>query len=362
VESGELGRRAETLRSGYLNLMPVQASQTQQAKNNLRLQRWITIASCVLLVVKFVAYYITHSVAVLTDALESIVNVVAGAIGLYSLHVAAKPRDSNHPYGHGKAEFISAAIEGTLVLSAGGIIIYNAVKNIIVPQRIAEIDTGILLVAATAVVNWVMGIAAFRRGTKTGSLALAASGRHLQTDSYSTLGIIAGLLLIRMTGALWIDSAVAILFGGFIGYTGYVIVRKSLAGIMDEADMSLLKKMVTVLNSARRDNWIDLHNLRVIKYGAVLHVDCHLTVPWYLNVHQAHDEIDQLAARIRTDFGETLELFVHSDGCLYFQCPICSKQDCGVRQHPFKKRNVWTVNNILQNKKHGLEELRKVDG
>jgi cation diffusion facilitator family transporter len=332
----------------------------QQQRGNIRLQRWITIASCVLLVVKFVAYHITHSVAVLTDALESIVNVVAGFIGLYSLHVAAKPRDKNHPYGHGKAEFISAAVEGTLVLSAGAMILYSAVKNFIAPRPLAQIDTGILLVAATAFVNWAMGFVLFRRGKKTTSLALVASGRHLQTDSYSTFGIIAGLLLIRTTGALWIDSAVASAFGIFIGYTGYTIVRKSLAGIMDEADTNLLNEMIAVLNASRRDNWIDLHNLRVIKYGAVLHVDCHLTVPWYLNVHQAHEEIDQLSKLIRSNFGEALELFVHSDGCLYFQCPICSKGDCPVRQHTFQQRSVWTKDNILQNQKHGLEDAAGV--
>ena len=193
------------------------------------------------------------------------------------------------------------------------------------------------------------------RGRKTGSLALVASGQHLQTDTYSTVGIIAGLLLLSFFHYAWIDSAVAILFGGFILVTGYKIIRSSLAGIMDEADMGLLKSMVEALNKARRDNWIDLHNLRVIKYGAVLHIDCHLTVPWYLNMHQAHDEIDQLSKLIRSNFGESLELFVHSDGCLYFQCPICSKQDCPVRQHPFQQRIVWTLDNIVQNKKHELE-------
>jgi cation diffusion facilitator family transporter len=331
-------------------------------KRNVRLQRGITLASCALLVVKFVAFYRTHSVAILTDALESIVNVVAGFIGLYSLHVAAKPRDRDHPYGHGKAEFISAAIEGTLVLSAGAVIVYNAVRNIILPQLLQDLDTGIYLSGATAVINWTMGFLAFQQGKQAGSLALVASGRHLQTDAYSTFGIIAGLVLIAFTGFAWIDSAIAVVFGIFIGYTGYTIVRRSLAGIMDEADMSLLKSMVAVLNKERRQNWIDMHNLRVIKYGAVLHVDCHLTVPWYLNVHQAHAEIDQLGKRIRTEFGESLELFVHSDGCLYFQCPICIKEDCPVRQHPFQQQNVWTVDNILQNKKHGLDDVTKMDG
>lgn len=323
---------------------------------NIRFQRAIAIASALLLVVKFVAWSITHSVAVLTDALESIVNVVAGFIGLYSLHVSAQPRDKNHPYGHGKAEFLSAAVEGTLVLSAGAVILYAAIKNLIHPQPIQAVDTGIYLVGATAVINWVLGAIALRQGRQTGSMALIASGKHLQTDTWSTVGIIIGLMLISITGYTWIDPVVAIAFGVFISFTGYTIVRKSVAAIMDEADMDLLGKMVTVLNGARRDAWVDLHNLRVIKYGNVLHVDCHLTVPWYYNVNQAHEEVDQLAAVVRSEYGESLELFVHSDGCMYFQCPLCDKSACPVRQHPFREKVAWTVNNILQNQKHGWSD------
>lgn len=323
------------------------------------MQRWIAIASSILLIAKFTAYYLTHSVSILTDALESIVNVIAGFIGLYSLHIAAKPKDIDHPYGHGKAEFISAAVEGTLVLSAGFLIIYNAIKNLIYPVEIHELDLGIYLVAATAIINWILGAIALRRGKKNNSLALQASGSHLQTDTYSTAAIIAGLILISITHKLWIDGAVAIGFSLFIIYTGYKIIRTSLAGIMDEADMELLEKMVDVTERNRKENWIDIHNLRVIKYGNVLHVDCHLTVPWYLNVNQAHEEIDELSKLIRTNFGETLELFVHSDGCKYFQCYICIKQDCPVRQHAFKQRVDWTLDNALQNEKHSLKDLEE---
>jgi cation diffusion facilitator family transporter len=311
----------------------------------------------VLLIAKFAAYYITGSVAVLTDALESIVNVVAGFIGLYSLYVAAKPRDLDHPYGHGKAEYISAAVEGTLVLSAGLLIIYSGGKNLIEPVVLSQLDKGIYLIAATALINWFLGLISLKQGRRNNSLALQASGKHLQTDTYSTIAIIGGLVLIQLTGALWIDSVVAIVFGFYIMYTGYKIIRTSLAGIMDEADMELLKEMVHMLDQHRRDNWIDLHNLRVIKYGNVLHVDCHLTVPWYLNIHQAHEEIDELAKLIRGKFGESLELFVHSDGCLYFQCHICKKSDCPVRQHHFKGTVDWTLDNALQNEKHGLKNI-----
>jgi len=308
----------------------------------------------VLLIIKFLAYYLTHSVAILTDALESIVNVVAGFIGLYSLYIAAIPRDINHPYGHGKAEFLSAAVEGTLVLSAGAIIIYKAVQHLIYPVAIQMIDKGIGLVGITALVNMSVGLIGIRKGKRNHSIALIASGRHLLSDSYSTFGIIAGLFLIWITRLNWIDSAVAILFGTYIIYMGYRILRRSIAGIMDEADVDLLTKMIGVLNKNRRDNWIDLHNLRVIKYGSILHVDCHLTVPWYMNVNETHAEIEALGSLIRSNFGASLELFVHSDGCLYVQCPICKKADCPVRHHPFEKRIEWTLENISKNKKHEL--------
>jgi divalent metal cation (Fe/Co/Zn/Cd) transporter len=165
--------------------------------------------------------------------------------------------------------------------------------------------------------------------------------------------------LITVTKKLWIDGVIAIGFGLFIIYTGYKIIRSSLAGIMDEADLILLEKMVAVLGKHKRENWVDLHNLRVIKYGNVLHVDCHLTVPWYLNVHQAHSEIDELAKLIRSNFGQSLELFVHSDGCLYFQCYICNKTDCPVRQHNFRERVEWTLDNSLQNEKHSLKDTKE---
>lgn len=313
----------------------------------------VTIGVCLFLI-KIVAYFLTRSVAILTDALESTVNVIAGFIGLYSLFVAAKPRDENHPYGHGKAEFLSAAVEGTLIGVAGLFIIYEAIDNLLHPRQLQRLDYGIILVAFTALVNYALGTYSIRKGKKNNSLALVASGRHLQSDTYSTLGIIVGLLLIYLTDIHWIDGAVAILFGILLIVTGYRILRHSIAGIMDEADQELLLKMVDVLNKNRRENWIDLHNLRVIKYGGQLHVDCHLTVPWYFNVHEAHREIDALSDLIRREFGSTLELFVHSDGCLDFSCPICTKQDCTVRRKPFEQKVPWTMENVSLNKKHQL--------
>jgi len=295
----------------------------------------------------------THSVAILTDALESTVNVIAGFIGLYSLYVAAKPRDVDHPYGHGKAEFVSAAVEGTLIFIAGLLVIYTSVENFIHPKKLEKLDYGIVLVGITGVINYFVGWFAIRQGRKNNSLALQASGKHLQTDTWSTIGIIIGLALILLTGNARLDSMVALIFAFIILYTGYTIIRSSLAGIMDEIDIELLTKLVTVLNNNRRVNWIDLHNLRVIKYGGQLHIDCHMTVPWYLNVHEAHVEIDALTDLIKKEFGDSIEFFVHTDGCLDFSCHICNKQDCPVRQHAFEAKIEWTLSNIISNKKHG---------
>ena len=323
------------------------------ANQNLKVQKWVAAISLLLLVVKFVAWYLTGSVAILTDAMESIVNVAAGLIGLYSLYVAAKPRDRDHPYGHGKAEFLSAAIEGTMILMAGLIIIYKAIIQLIYPVGLQKIDTGIWLVGITAFVNFMMGTVCLRIGKKNNSLALIASGRHLRSDTLSTAGIITGLVLILFTGYQWIDSVLAIAVSLIIIFTGYRILRRSIAGIMDEADEKLLNEMVELLDDNRQENWIDMHNLRVIKYGSVFHIDCHLTVPWYINVQEAHKEIDKLAALVRRKFNESVELFVHSDGCLPFQCHICNKENCHVRQHKFEKRISWTPENISRDKKHG---------
>ena len=279
---------------------------------------------------------------------------MAGFIGLYSLYIAAKPRDLDHPYGHGKAEFVSAAIEGGLIVAAGIMIIYETVLNFVQESPLQKLDTGLLLIGITALINFVAGTVCIRIGKKNTSAALQASGKHLQIDTYSTLAIIGGLIMILFTHLYWLDKVIALGMSMLIIFNGYKIIRSSLAGIMDEADMKLLKQFIIILNENRRANWIDLHNLRVIKYGPLLHVDCHLTVPWYLNIHEAHLEIDELAKLIKKQFGDAIELFVHTDGCLPFSCTICTKTDCTVRQQTMKGRLEWTMQNIISNSKHQL--------
>jgi cation diffusion facilitator family transporter len=324
-----------------------------KSAENIGIQRGVAVIAIILFLCKLAAYYLTQSVAVLTDALESTVNVLAGLIGLYSLHIAAKPRDEDHPYGHGKAEFLSAAVEGALVLMAGLIIIYEAITDLIHPNQLRQLDEGIYIIAFTAIVNLIVGTYCVFKGKRNNSIQLVSGGKHLQTDTWSTTGIIIGLILIRYTKQPWLDGVVALFFAGLILYTGYHILRKSIAVIMDEADMQLLNDLISYLNEHRHENWVDLHNLRVIKYGDALHVDCHLTVPWYLNVLEAHAEIDAFRTLVRSRFGQSMEFFVHTDACLDFSCPICIKQDCHVRKHAFEGRVEWTLATVIPNRKHG---------
>lgn len=330
--------------------------QNVAAKENFNFQKIVALVGVSLFVIKFIAWYITDSVAVLTDALESIINVVSGFIGLYSLYLSSLPRDENHPYGHGKVEFISASIEGALISIAGVIIIYEAILNLQFPKEVSKLDYGIYLIALTALVNYAVGLIAIKKGKKNNSLALIASGKHLQSDTYSTVGIIIGLIVMYFTNLYWLDSVVALLFAGFIIYTGYKILREAVSGIMDETDEDLLNELVQVLNKVRRANWIDLHNLRIIKYGSTLHIDCHMTVPWYFNIQEGHLEVDALEDVVKDHFGDRIEIFVHLDSCKDYSCQICSKTDCPVRKFPFERQIAFTMNNIAKNEKHNRNQ------
>ena len=326
-----------------------------KSKENFEIQKKLTLVIMSLFIIKLVAWYYTNSVAILTDTLEYTINVISGFIGLYSLYLSSLPKDRNHPYGHGKVEFLSATVEGTLMIVSSFVIIYEAINNLKHPHVLKQLDFGIYLVALTGVINFVVGHFSIKNGKKNNSLALIATGKHMQSDTYATLGIIIGLIIIFFTHLVWIDSLVAFIFAIIIIISGYKIMRTSIAGIMDEADDELLEKMVRYCNENRRENWVDLHNLRFIKYGGTLHLDCHLTIPWYFNINEGHQEVDELEKIVKTNFGDSVELMVHTDGCLDFSCKICDKKDCPVRKHNFQQKIEWTIENISIDSKHKID-------
>lgn len=329
--------------------------ETKKQTANIAFQKWIAIVGVLLFIGKLIAWKLTNSDAVFSDALESIVNVISAFLGLYSLYLAAKPRDENHPYGHGKVEFVTSAIEGSLISIAGVLIIYEGTNSLISGKVLSKLDLGIWIIAATAVINYVIGYISIQKGKKDNSIVLIASGRHLQSDTITTLGVVVSLGLVYFTKIVWIDSVVALILGIYIILIGYKIIRKSLSGIMDEADPEMLERLAKFLNENRKPEWIDVHNMKIQQFGSKLHIDAHLTLPWYFELRTAHDEMEEAIKLIAKNTDRSVEFNFHMDDCKPTSCAICQIFECPVRQHVFTKKIEWNGENISQPDKHTLE-------
>ena len=328
-----------------------------KSMENYNFQKIVVVVGASLLIIKFLAYFITNSVAIFTDAVESIVNVVAGCIGLYALYLSAKPADKDHPFGHGRVELISATVEGSMIVVAGVLIIFEALKDISDPSVDAStLDIGLLLIIFAAAVNFIVGTMAVRIGRKNRSIALEASGKHLRTDTLSSVGIILGLSIVYLGNLLgydWVllDPIMALLFGAFIIITGARVIKKALDGIMDKADAEILEKVVHSLNVHRSNEWIDVHNLRVIKYGSKLHVEMHLTLPFDMTIAEMEKENSRLHESIDETFGETVDLIMKPEPCKEFSCKHCNRK-CKARRSPFIEKITWNVNLCSQGYQH----------
>ena len=323
-------------------------------RTNFAFQRRVAIVGIVLFVAKLIAWHLTDSDAVFSDAMESIVNIVAGFLGLYSLYVASKPKDTDHPYGHGKAEFVTSGVEGALIIFAGVIIIVQAADSLLHGNIPKQLDWGMLIVAVTAGINYLMGYISYQKGIQENSLVLQSSGKHLQSDTFTTVGVVVSMILVYFTDLYWIDALVALLFGGYIMFVGYKIIRKSLSGIMDEADPRMLVKLSKFLNEKRQREWVDIHNVRIQQHGSVLHIDAHLTLPWYFELRTAHAEMEEVYKLIGDNTDREVEFNFHLDDCKPFSCEICELWECKVRQNEFKKRIEWNEKTISQVQKHDV--------
>lgn len=308
--------------------------------------------SLVLLILKFTAYFLTFSTAILTDAVESIVNVLASSFAFYSIYLAGQPRDQNHPYGHGKVEFLSSGFEGAMILSAGLVILWQAILSFFEPHPLRNLDWGFALIGLTAIANAFVGWMLLRSGRQTDSAALSADGHHLLTDTFSSIVVMVGVALVGLTGQSWIDSALSLGLSFVIIYNGFQLIRQSVARLMDETDTPTLHRVVAILNVHKDQNWIDVHNLRVQKYGADLHVDCHLTLPYYWKLAQVHDEVHHFEDTLKDGFQAEVEIFVHTDPCVNECCHYCRVANCPVRAFAFVDDVDWTAENLPLNQKH----------
>jgi cation diffusion facilitator family transporter len=312
------------------------------------------IVSFILTVAKFSAYFMTHSVAILSDALESIINVVAGGFACYSIYLTSQPKDINHPYGHGKVEFFSIGFEGAMIFIAGLLILVKAIQYFIFPRDLFQVDSGLWVMGGATIANLLLGLYLVRSGKKLFSITISGNGQHIMTDVYSSIGLMVALGVIRFTGWKWLDPAVSLLMGGLILIKGYQLMRRSISALMDETDMKIVDKVIEILSAHRRHNWIDIHNMRVQQYGNNYHIDCHVTLPWYLELNEAHEEMKHIEKLVNREFaGSEVEFFIHMDPCIPSCCHYCLKEECRVRQHAYMGEITWTRDNVMPNRKHG---------
>lgn len=318
----------------------------------LRIQRWVLVLGFVIMGIKLLAWWLTGALSVLSDALESVINLTAGAFSLYAIWLSARPNDHDHPYGHGKIQFLAAGLEGGLIVFAASAIVWKAVDGFQDPQPIKDLAWGAVLTAVAGTTHFLVGRYMMKKGKETRSLALEAGGRHLWTDAFSSFALLLALLAFQLFPHPWLDPAISIGFALYIGWSGFSVLRASLAGIMDEADPEVLEKVAETLRQHKHPQLIDIHNLRVIRYGGDIHIDAHATIPWFLNVQEGHDVLEEVSQTLQSAFPSRVEVFLHADPCLTTSCRICPMVNCEKRKAGFEEEIVWKVPVLQANRRH----------
>jgi cation diffusion facilitator family transporter len=325
-----------------------ETSVAEDARIRLRAGLISLVVAVLMLTAKYQAYRMTQSTAVLSDALESIVNVVAAVFALGGLLFAGRPADRNHPYGHGKIEFFSAAFEGGLIAFASVVIVFEVVRILLAGAELRQISAGIVIVFATGVVNLILGWYLVRIGRRYQSLTLVADGKHVIADFWTSAGVVVGLLLVQLTGLAWLDPLVALLVALSLMWTGFKLVRHAAGGLLDEEDSVLLSHVLNALQGYVGHGVIRVHHLRAIRSGRFHHVEAHLVVPEFWSVERAHEVSEDVAARVIRDLGVEGEMVFHTDPCHRIYCAVCDLEDCPIRREPFLKVTPLTLEEAVQ--------------
>jgi len=299
-----------------------------------------------MLLAKFTAYYITGSAAIFSDALESIVHIMATTMALYSIIISSRPADDSHLYGYGNIEYFSAGVEGILIIVAAISIIWTSSIDIIKGPELSKLDVGAVIIGFAGLVNLFLGAYLIRIGKKTNSLTLIADGKHVLTDSYTSIGVVIGVVLVIITGFKLLDPAMAIFVAINILYTGYKLIRQSISGLMHETDTDTLNMLTELITTERKQYWLDIHELRFWKSGERLFIDFHLILPYYFNVQKSHAEEQEIQEYLSSKIQST-QIKVHFDYCVPNLCKLCDYADCKVRKQDKSITFSWDKDKLI---------------
>lgn len=306
------------------------------------------IVSLIVLILKAKAYYATLSLAVMSDALETVINVVTAAVALVAVKIAAEPADEDHPYGHGKLEYFSASFEGGLIFFAALAILYQSIRSFFQPSELTDILAGNIYLIAATVINLVVGLYLVRHGQNANSEALKASGKHILSDVITSVVVLVGLGLVKWTGLDWIDSAIAFVAGLYLLYEAYQILRTTSGALMDAIDPEIITMLADSLNRRRQDEIIDIHNLRMIRSGGFHHIDAHVVVPSYMDVETIHEVTHDFELKVVKDYKYDGEIAFHIDPCRQAFCRQCRMKDCAIRQVSFSQEKTFDQTNLIK--------------
>ncbi len=262
-------------------------------------------AALATLALKFTAYGLTGSVGLLSDALESLVNLAGALIALTALKIAARPADKTHPYGHDKAEYFSSGVEGTLILFAAAGIAYAAVQRLLHPVSLVQLDWGLIIAGGASLLNFLVARALLGASKRYDSITLEADAKHLLTDVWTSVGVIAGLGALTLTGWQWLDPVIALAVAAHIVITGASLLRRSVDGLMDYSLPADEIAQIEEILRNHRDQFVAYHRLRARKSASKRFIDLHLVVAGAQTVQVAHDLCEQVEAEIETRLPNT---------------------------------------------------------
>jgi cation diffusion facilitator family transporter len=329
------------------------AAPSGDVRSEFSAARWSLVIGIALLAVKFAAYFLTSSAAIFSDALESIVNVLASALTVYAIGLAHAPADSDHPYGHGKVEFITAAFEGGMLAAAAIVIFVRALESLHFGSPVQKIDIGAALMLLAMLVNGYLGWFLYRRGRLSGSIALEGSGHHLLSDAVTSIGVLIALMLVKFTHLRWFDPLAGMIVAIYAGVVAANLMRRSFAGLMDEQDHAddrklreLLDRHVTPAGASntRRDEThndrlptvCSYHKLRHRHSGRFHWVDFHLVVPADWTIDQGHRVASRIELEIEQNLGDAIAT-AHVEPCNGIACPSCPRvplEEMNVKRRP----------------------------
>lgn len=325
------------------------SSLTQSSRDGAGAMRWALVGlvfSVVLIVAKWAAFLLTGSAAILSDAMESGVNLLSSGFVLYAVWLSNQPRDEDHPYGHGRVEYFSAGFEGALVLFAALSIAVVAIGRMIEPVTLQRLELGAVIQLVISVVTLGVGQAILRAGRRLRSPSIVADGVHIRSDAFTTFGTFVGVVVVWMTGIVWLDTLAAIIVSVWLAGSGVQVIRSAVGGLMDEADPELLDEISQVLEDTREPGWIAPHHAKVHHLGRAFHIDLHMVFPAYWSLKQTHEVSERLEDALEARFGEGTDLMLHMESCTPKSCSYCDMPECPIRAHEFVERNQWDAQYI----------------